>query len=271
MESKQYSIGEFASINKVSARMLRHYDKIGLLRPVSVLPNGYRCYSEDQITAISKIKRLRDCDFLLEEIHEILSNDSPHFLAEAAKRKLAELLGQAAEQQNTIQSLQELARQPVPPTCTSIYGISLALREKVNLLVQNHPIFLEDVETAFDALYRLVQCKKLPSAGCAVLISRIDCGEAAQTKVGIPILIPYLDDNYETFTLPAASVLSVIHYGDYYTIGNAYSALLRYAGQNNCSISDLFLERYFLDSSHGVHPPDYVTEISVALKDAKTP
>lgn len=68
MERKQYSIGVFASMNKVSTRMLRHYDKIGLLRPASILPNGYRCYSEEQITVISQIKRLRDCDFLLEGV-----------------------------------------------------------------------------------------------------------------------------------------------------------------------------------------------------------
>lgn len=40
-----FSIGEFASIGRVSVRMLRHYDEIGLLTPARVDPfTGYRSY-----------------------------------------------------------------------------------------------------------------------------------------------------------------------------------------------------------------------------------
>lgn len=267
MESKQYSIGEFASMNKVSTRMLRHYDKIGLLRPASVLPNGYRCYGDAQIAAISQIKRLRDCDFLLEEIDEILRNDTPQFLAEAAKRKLAELQGQAAQRQSAMRSLRELAREPVSAAPVSIYGVSLTARGEMNLLIQTRSVSLDDIEDAFDALYRLLGRKKLRAGGCATLLSCFDDPEEEQAEVGIPIAAAYQDEHYRTLTLPAASLLSVIHYGDYYTMGHAYSALLQYAGQNNLLIADLFIERYFLDSSHGVNSAEYVTEISVAIKN----
>lgn len=43
VSSVMYTIGEFASIGRVSVRMLRHYDEIGLLRPARVDPHsGYR-------------------------------------------------------------------------------------------------------------------------------------------------------------------------------------------------------------------------------------
>lgn len=58
-EGKKYSIGEFAVVNRISARMLRHYDKIGLFRPCAVLENGYRCYSSEQIPTISLIKNIK--------------------------------------------------------------------------------------------------------------------------------------------------------------------------------------------------------------------
>lgn len=267
MKDKQYSIGEFAAMNKVSTRMLRHYDKIGLLRPASILPNGYRYYGEEQITAISRIKRLRDCAFLLEEIDEILHNDSPKFLEKAAKRKTLELQEQAAQQQLAMKSLRELAQEPSIAEPSLIYGISLTAREEIRLLTQSSPVFWDDAEDAFSALYRLIGRKKLCTAGCATMLNHFDGAQEDQIQVCVPIAADYIDKCYEVLALPASSVISVIHYGDYYTIGHACSALLQYARKNNFSIADLFAERYFIDSSHGVKPKDYVTEISIAIKN----
>jgi DNA-binding transcriptional MerR regulator len=48
-----FSIGEFARHGRVSVRMLRHYDAIGLLRPASVDPaSGYRFYQAAQFTEL---------------------------------------------------------------------------------------------------------------------------------------------------------------------------------------------------------------------------
>lgn len=267
MDSKQYTIGEFASMNKVSSRMLRHYDKIGLLCPASILPNGYRSYGKEQIEVISQIKRLRDCGFLLEEIDGILQNDNPQFLLNAVKHKTLELQGQAAQQQNTMQSLRKLAQEPALASPSLIYGVSLTAHVETKLLTQIQPISWDSVEGAFDVLYRLLGRKKLRAVGCAALLSHFDCTEEDQTQVSVPISTDYHDECYEMLVLPAASALSVVHYGDYYTIGHAYGALLQYAGQNDLPIADLFVERYFLDSSHGVSPAEYVTEISVTIKN----
>lgn len=45
-------IGEFSKLSRVSVRMLRHYDELGLLAPSEVDPmTGYRYYSERQLIA----------------------------------------------------------------------------------------------------------------------------------------------------------------------------------------------------------------------------
>lgn len=44
-----YTIGEFSNIGKVTTKMLRHYDKISLLKPKYVNPDsGYRFYTKDK-------------------------------------------------------------------------------------------------------------------------------------------------------------------------------------------------------------------------------
>jgi DNA-binding transcriptional MerR regulator len=62
-------IGEFARLSRVSIRMLRHYDRLGLLPPAHVDPTtGYRYYRAGQLPALHHILAMRDLGFRLDEI-----------------------------------------------------------------------------------------------------------------------------------------------------------------------------------------------------------
>ncbi len=66
------SIGEFSRLSRVSPRMLRHYDAIGLLRPEAVGENGYRYYRQEQLKDLIAIRRWREYGFSLVEIGTLL-------------------------------------------------------------------------------------------------------------------------------------------------------------------------------------------------------
>jgi DNA-binding transcriptional MerR regulator len=69
-----FSIGEFARHGRVSVRMLRHYDAIGLLRPASVDPaSGYRFYQASQFAELNRIIALKDLGFTLQQVKAILA------------------------------------------------------------------------------------------------------------------------------------------------------------------------------------------------------
>ena len=71
-----YSIGRFASIGRVSVRMLRHYDEIGLLAPAHVDPStGYRSYAPEQLNRLADVMRLRGLGLGLAEITAVLRAD----------------------------------------------------------------------------------------------------------------------------------------------------------------------------------------------------
>lgn len=66
-------IGDFSKLSRVSIRMLRHYDEIGLLHPVQIDPeSGYRYYSENQLPVAGRITALKDMGFGLAAIGEML-------------------------------------------------------------------------------------------------------------------------------------------------------------------------------------------------------
>ncbi|UQW99772.1 MerR family transcriptional regulator [Streptomyces sp. RerS4] len=68
-----FTIGDFAKHGRVSVRMLRHYDAIGLLRPARVDPvSGYRSYEAGQLARLNRVIALKDLGFTLEQVGAIL-------------------------------------------------------------------------------------------------------------------------------------------------------------------------------------------------------
>ncbi|MFJ3951582.1 MerR family transcriptional regulator [Streptomyces libani] len=71
-----FSIGDFAQYGRVSARMLRHYDAIGLLRPARTDPvSGYRFYEAAQLARLNRIIALKDLGFSLQQVGAILAEE----------------------------------------------------------------------------------------------------------------------------------------------------------------------------------------------------
>lgn len=70
-----FRIGEFAQIAQVSARQLRHYDQLGLLRPDHADPrSGYRYYSIRQLPRLNRILALKELGLSLEQIGPLIED-----------------------------------------------------------------------------------------------------------------------------------------------------------------------------------------------------
>lgn len=70
-----FTIGDFARHGRVTVRMLRHYDAIGLLRPARVDPHsGYRGYEAAQLSRLNRVVALKDLGFTLEQVATIIDD-----------------------------------------------------------------------------------------------------------------------------------------------------------------------------------------------------
>jgi DNA-binding transcriptional MerR regulator len=70
-----FRIGEFSQIARVSGRLLRYYDSIGLLQPQRIDPDtGYRYYSAGQLERLNRILALKDLGLSLDQVARMLDD-----------------------------------------------------------------------------------------------------------------------------------------------------------------------------------------------------
>ena len=68
-----FNIGQAAQQAQVSAKMVRHYESLGLLPNINRTEAGYRQYSDKEVHTLRFIKRARDLGFSMPEIAELLT------------------------------------------------------------------------------------------------------------------------------------------------------------------------------------------------------
>ena len=76
-----WSITELARMSGVTARALRHYDEIGVLRPARVGDNGYRWYEREQLLRLQEILLMRQLDMDLPTIARVLDGEHDRLAA----------------------------------------------------------------------------------------------------------------------------------------------------------------------------------------------
>ena len=90
MTKKLMSVHEVAKLTGITARTLRYYDEIGILKPTRLTEAGYRMYDDTALSRLQSILLFRELEFPLKEIKAIL--DSPNFDASEAISQQIELL-----------------------------------------------------------------------------------------------------------------------------------------------------------------------------------
>ena len=110
-----HNIGDAAATTGVSAKMIRHYESIGLIPPANRSFANYRLYNDDDLHRLRFVRRARSLGFSMKQIQELLGLWSNPRRASAQVKKLAqshaEALAQKVREMQAMQrTLEQLAR-----------------------------------------------------------------------------------------------------------------------------------------------------------------
>ena len=103
-------IGQASAASGVSQRMIRHYEKIGLIPTAARRDSGYRDYDQRDVHTLQFIGRARDLGFGIEEIRHLVALWHDRSRASADVKALA--LARAAELKRKARELDAMRRSP---------------------------------------------------------------------------------------------------------------------------------------------------------------
>jgi len=89
--SGPFTVNAFAQFSRTTRDALHHYDKLGLLSPVSRGENNYRYYSGGQLAMVNVIRTLQALGLHLAEIKTLKNNRTPEDVVEKFSRQITEI------------------------------------------------------------------------------------------------------------------------------------------------------------------------------------
>ena len=266
-------IGDFSKLSRISVRMLRHYDEIGLLRPVFVDQfTDYRYYAENQLPIVGRITALKDMGFRLAEINSLLAlyDDKDALDAHlAAQQKTLETLAEdTAQRLRLIETARRRLRKDEPMN----YNVTLrTLPERYCATVRMTIPRYQDEGMVWQALCRETDSMHLlPTDPCYCCVVFLD-GEYKEKDVTVEaqktVKGPYPDTEHVRFrTLPPVTYAGCTFKGGYEQINDVTAALTAWIEANGYEYAGPMFDIYHVSPHETSDPSEFVTEVCYPVR-----
>ncbi|MFH9349197.1 MerR family transcriptional regulator [Kitasatospora sp. NPDC017646] len=252
------TIGDFASHGRVSVRMLRHYDAIGLLRPARVDPaTGYRSYEAGQLARLNRVIALKELGFTLQQVRAVLDEqpDAAELRGMLRLRRAQLAAAIAADEQRlarvearlrTIESEgnmfeHDVVVKPVP---------SVRVAQLTGVAASYQP---EDITPVIGPLFTEL-CRRVAEAGIEEVgpsVARYEDAPGGDGSVLVRVAVqvahsvPGGRDDFEVVDLPpVAEAATIVHRGSMDAAMGSFQALARFIEEHGYRSAGYARERY---------------------------
>jgi DNA-binding transcriptional MerR regulator len=236
-----FSIGEFARHGRVSVRMLRHYDAIGLIRPACVdSATGYRFHQASQLDELNRVIALKDLGFTLQQVQAILDEKvSAAELRGMLKLRRAEIQAtidaettRLARVEGRLMTIEDGARVPADGVVVKRLA-PVRLAELTGVAAGYEP---EAITPVIQPLYHDLWCRlasaDIPSAGPAVAYYEDTPQGGILVHAAVPVTAASLQ-GVSIVDLPEVqSAAAIIHHGSMDDVLPTGQALARWIDAN---------------------------------------
>ena len=270
-----FSIGEFSKITGLTVKTLRFYHEQSLLAPAQIDDQtGYRYYDDRQIETARVITQLRELEFSIAEIAELLANYHDD----------ADVLAYLERQRQTLAGKAEHYRQ-----IESRLNQIIQLQREAKIAMKTESFEVEEKEIA-----------PMKIAGVRMKGKYSDCGRGFSTigrRLGRylagPCFLLHYDNEYKEDDadfeacfplrsgaaakntegiairdLPGGKCVSLLHRGPYDQLGRSYEKIMKYIKSKQYQI-DMPTREVYLKGPGMIfkgNPKKYLTEIQILIR-----
>jgi DNA-binding transcriptional MerR regulator len=246
-----FRISEFSRLTRVSIKMLRHYDQLGLLTPAHTDPqSGYRFYTIAQLPRLHRLIALKDLGFSLDQVARLLAENLSAFtLQTMLEQRESELLERISLEQQRLtevrQHLEQLREAATPANYDVVVrDIPAQLVASIRAIV---PELDDSITQLFDTLELHVAQRHARAAAAPGLVyhDRELREQQADVEVVVPLKKPIPATNtIRVGELAGGTMACLLYRGSYSQFYEAWQALIRWAEASRYQIDGPLREVY---------------------------
>jgi DNA-binding transcriptional MerR regulator len=267
------TIGDFSRATHLSVKMLRHYHDIGLLEPADVdLGTGYRRYGTGQIATAQVIRRFRDLDMPLEEIHAVLSATDSRTRNRLISAHLARLEASLARTQEAVATLRDLLDRP-PAAAPVRHRHAAAVPAAAISEVVDRADALAWYQGALGELHATLTAQGVTATGPAggIYATELFTDERGTATIFLPCQAPPRPmGRVAALDVSAADLATVIHEGPHAGIDLAYGTLASYVTRHALAVDGPVREYYLTSPADTPDQAAWRTEIGWPIFETGT-
>ncbi|MGC7869973.1 MerR family transcriptional regulator [Desulfosporosinus sp. SYSU MS00001] len=262
-----YKIGEFSKITNLTVKTLRYYDEQNILKPSYRAENAYRYYDDNDFERAKVVILLRNLDFSISEIRDIIANcdshdDLSYYLSEK-KEMIAEQINKGKELISKI----DLFLQPKKVEAGSMnYKIELKEFNALTVAAIRFKGKYSDVGKYIGMIYQEAKGETSGEPFCCYYDD--DFKEEADIELCVPTKGMVAGKKTVAKLLPKIRAICTIHVGTYETLNLAYKAVLDYAKEHR--LKSILPSREIYHKGPGLvfkgNPNKYITEIVIPIE-----
>ena len=270
------TIGDFARASHLSVKTLRYYHRIGVLEPAEVdADTGYRRYRTDQIPTAQVIRRLRDLEMPLEDIHAVLAARDIADRNRVIAAHLGRLEATLERTQQAAASLRDLLDTPTVAAPADLSHLSVAAITAAAITTTIDVVGAQAwYDGALGELYASLASQGVEVLGPAggIFANELFTEERGEATVFIPCDLAFRPTGrLEPLVVPAAELATTTHAGSHADIDRSYGALGTYVAEHALGVEGPIREYYLVDRHDTTDESQWRTQIGWPIFDTAQP
>ena len=270
-----FKIGEFSKLSNITVKMLRHYDEIGLLKPIRVDDiTNYRYYSSSQLETASMINTYKSLGFSLKIIKTLIENkNGEEDLLSYYKIRIQEIKEEQENLKKQVKLLEEASKMNKSLNMIKYKAIESIIPERNIISLRKTVESYYDEEVLWNEIYEFIKENNIVPIydGYTMALYHDDEYKEKNVDIEIQITVEEMGEDigdFKFFRTKEENIVSITFSGSYEKMPKVAEVIAFYIEQNNLKITNTRANIFLVSPAQTDNVEEYVTQACYFIKNS---